>query len=317
MPGPQEEEGKAQAVQGLSGLSTHTHHHTHHRSLDQNSATPNIGPSACAASLPTCCRHFLGNGEKTSFLGSSATVVAALASGSLGHGVGGRAGNCLLSTWALCTGVAHRAAPGHGGKGCGLLNDRAGALLLRVLRTVPLGDPPEAGVYSEPVWEAEGAGPEPTVGEGSVVGGGGRGQSCKRAELKRDRWELPWEPWDRCSAPSHPLSSPGESPLLSLNACRPSPAALYFLGESRLPASDSGPGCLGGFPQSPVPLSLVFNAFPLPIAPTGCLGRSQEGVWPRGSHFTSPSLFPPLQNGRNGAYLLKDSEDETRQFNTN
>lgn len=102
---------------------------------------PASATSACAASLPTCCRHFLGNGEKTSFLGSSATVVAALASGSLGHGVGGRAGNCLLSTWALCTGVAHRAAPGHGGKGCGLLNDRAGALLLLVLRTVPLGDP--------------------------------------------------------------------------------------------------------------------------------------------------------------------------------
>lgn len=66
-------------------------------------------------------------------------MVAALASGS--HGVGGRAGNCLLSTWALCTGVANRAAPGHGGKGCGLLNDSAGALLLLVLRTVPLEDP--------------------------------------------------------------------------------------------------------------------------------------------------------------------------------
>lgn len=126
---------------------THSPPHTpppllcrHHWSLDQNSAPPNI----CHPSLRCKPAHLLqvfpgqrqgDSGKKTSFLGSSATVVAALASGSLGHGVGGRAGrpnsgNCLLSTWALCTGVASRAAPGHGGKGCGLLNDRAGALLL-------------------------------------------------------------------------------------------------------------------------------------------------------------------------------------------
>lgn len=130
-----------------------------------------------------------------------------------------------------------------------------------VLRTV---GPPEAGVYGELVWEAEGAGPEPTVDEGSVAGGGrqggGRGageevevRAAKKQNLRGTGGNCPGNPGTCALHPLPPLEFSREmetpSPLPGLlppfPAC-PSPPALCFLGESRVPGSDSGPGCLWG-----------------------------------------------------------------------